>query len=91
MMPSARMDAAGGSKAEVQSAGAGSYNTKYSNVARYTAAPGAGRTRYSNFDKFDNQDAAIEAFRRFATLNDVNVVLVIHPRKEDDRAALSEW
>ena len=42
----------------------------------------------SNFEKFDNQDMAIEAFRKFATKKNVNIILVIHPRKEDDKFAL---
>ena len=42
----------------------------------------------SNFDKFENQDVAIEAFRKFATRKNVNIILVIHPRKEDDKFAL---
>ena len=46
---------------------------------------------YSNFDRFDSQDIAIEQFRKFATTKNVNVILVIHPRKEDDRSALGNY
>lgn len=47
--------------------------------------PTAGRR---GFDKFDQQDQAISQFRQFATEKNVNVILVVHPRKEDDDAAL---
>ena len=36
------------------------------------------------YDRFENQDRAIEKFRRFATDKNVHVTLVIHPRKEQD-------
>lgn len=39
---------------------------------------------YSNFDKFDMQDVALEKFRKFATDHNVHVTLVVHPRKEND-------
>ncbi len=32
---------------------------------------GGGSSRSGNFDKFDNQDTAIEAFRKFATTRNV--------------------
>ena len=43
---------------------------------------------HRGFDKFDALDEAITSFRRFATERHVNIVLVIHPKKEDDRLAL---
>ena len=42
----------------------------------------------SNMDKFSTQDAVIDELRRFATEKEVNVILVIHPRKEDDNQLL---
>jgi twinkle protein len=39
-------------------------------------------------DKFDTQDRAISAFRKFCSEKMVNIILVIHPRKDDDRLAL---
>lgn len=66
------------------------YNTKYSNTNKYTTI-GTNMKSYNNIDKFESQDIAIEAFRKFATINNVNVILVIHPRKEDDRNALSNF
>ena len=35
-------------------------------------------------DRFHLQDIMIQKFRKFATLHNVHVTLVIHPRKEDD-------
>ena len=34
-------------------------------------------------DKFTKQDLIIEKFRKFATLHNVHITLVIHPRKDD--------
>lgn len=45
--------------------------------------------RRLNFDKFDSQDAVIDRFRKFATEKQVNVILVIHPRKEEETTRLS--
>lgn len=42
----------------------------------------------TNFDKFAQQDAVIDEFRRFATEKQVNIILVIHPRKEDENQML---
>ncbi len=42
----------------------------------------------ANFDKFTQQDAVIDEFRRFATEKQVNIILVIHPRKEDENQML---
>lgn len=39
-------------------------------------------------DKFEYQDRAISAFRKFCSEKMVNIILVIHPRKDDDRLAL---
>ena len=39
--------------------------------------------------KYDAQERALEAIRRFATDNNVHVTIVIHPRKEQDGATLS--
>jgi twinkle protein len=39
-------------------------------------------------EKFDYQDRAISAFRKFCSEKMVNIILVIHPRKDDDRLAL---
>lgn len=38
----------------------------------------------SSYGKFDIQDMAIDRFRKFASEKNVNIILVIHPRKEDD-------
>merc|ERR1719392_279187 len=39
-----------------------------------------------NVDRFTKQDQCIEMFRKFATLHNVHVTLVIHPRKDmEDR------
>ena len=35
-----------------------------------------------NIDRFTKQDQCIEMFRKFATLHNVHVTLVIHPRKD---------
>ena len=35
-----------------------------------------------NIDRFSKQDQCIEMFRKFATLHNVHVTLVIHPRKD---------
>eukprot|EP00753_Platysulcus_tardus_P012338 PLAT3354.34.p1 GENE.PLAT3354.34~~PLAT3354.34.p1 ORF type:complete len:766 (-),score=342.49 PLAT3354.34:54-2237(-) len=43
----------------------------------------------SGMDKFDVQDRALDAFRRFATKENVHLTLVIHPRKEPQGQALS--
>ena len=39
-------------------------------------------TRGGNLDRFAKQDQCIEQFRKFATLHNVHVTLVIHPRKD---------
>lgn len=48
---------------------------------------------FSNFDKFDMQDAALDKFRSFATEHNVHVTLVVHPRKEaeGDRLGISSF
>ena len=46
------------------------------------------RSSKSGFEKFESQDYAIDQFRQFATEHDVNIILVIHPKKDDDRQAL---
>ncbi len=38
----------------------------------------------SKLDRFHLQDVMVQKFRKFATLHNVHVTLVIHPRKEDD-------
>jgi len=63
------------------------FNTSYSDISRYTAGLDVG-TKFSPISKFETQDLAIQAFRKFATINNVNVILVIHPRKEDDNLPL---
>lgn len=67
------------------------HNTAYSDVSRYTAGLDGTSSRFSNITKFETQDIAIQAFRKFATINNVNVILVIHPRKEDDNLPLGRW
>jgi len=47
-----------------------------------------GKAYGSSFDKFDDQDIAVEKFRKFATEKNVHVTLVVHPRKEDENAKL---
>ena len=37
-----------------------------------------------NIDRYTRQDQCIELFRKFATLHNVHVTLVIHPRKDQD-------
>lgn len=41
------------------------------------------------FERFELQDKAIEAFRKFATLKNVHISLVIHPRKQEEDAPLT--
>jgi len=41
------------------------------------------------FDKFEKQDTAIEKFRRFASMKNIHITLVIHPRKQDDDQPLN--
>uniref|UniRef100_M4BHJ2 SF4 helicase domain-containing protein n=1 Tax=Hyaloperonospora arabidopsidis (strain Emoy2) TaxID=559515 RepID=M4BHJ2_HYAAE len=36
------------------------------------------------FDKFERQDAALDKFRKFASVKNVHLTLVIHPRKEQE-------
>jgi len=40
------------------------------------------------FDKYDQQDIAVEKFRKFATERNVHITLVVHPRKELEGAKL---
>ena len=40
------------------------------------------------FERLDMQDVAIDRFRQFASDKRVNIFLVIHPRKEDDKIPL---
>ena len=47
-----------------------------------------GKMFRSGFEKFDIQDIAIEKFRKFATEKKVNVILVVHPRKETETSVL---
>jgi len=35
-------------------------------------------------DRFEQQDVAIERFRRFASEKNIHITLVVHPRKEDE-------
>jgi twinkle protein len=53
-----------------------------------SSGSGGGGGMRSNFDKFNTQDAVIDELRRFATEKEVNIILVIHPRKEDDNQPL---
>lgn len=41
------------------------------------------------FERFELQDKAIEAFRKFATLKNVHISLVIHPRKQEEDSPLT--
>ncbi|RYY32582.1 hypothetical protein EON62_05180, partial [archaeon] len=41
------------------------------------------------FDRFDQQEKALDKFRAFATKHDVHLTLVIHPRKEPEDVALN--
>ena len=43
----------------------------------------------NSFERFDSQDALIEKFRAYATEKNVNIILVVHPRKVDDDVPLS--
>mmetsp|Transcript_68417 Transcript_68417/g.190188 ORF Transcript_68417/g.190188 Transcript_68417/m.190188 type:complete len:358 (-) Transcript_68417:362-1435(-) len=48
-----------------------------------------GRRSGGDFNsRFDQQDLAIEKFRRFATDKNVHITLVVHPRKEDEGVRL---
>jgi len=49
---------------------------------------GTGGRGGSNFDKLSAQDSVLDEFRKFATEKNVNIILVIHPRKEDEGVAL---
>lgn len=42
----------------------------------------------SGFAKFALQDEAIDKFRNFATDKNVNIIVVIHPKKDDDKISL---
>jgi twinkle protein len=42
----------------------------------------------SGFEKFESLDEAIGQFRKFATEKLVNIIVVIHPKKEDDQFSL---
>merc|ERR1711963_748681 len=46
-------------------------------------------SRNGSMDRFSQQDVAIERFRKFATLHNCHVTLVIHPRKEVEGDMLS--
>lgn len=46
------------------------------------------RSSKSGFEKFESQDYAIDQFRKFSTEHNVNIILVIHPKKDDDRNSL---
>lgn len=43
----------------------------------------------SPFQRFDIQDAMLDKFRKLASERNVNVIVVIHPRKEDEDTYLS--
>jgi len=43
-----------------------------------------GSTNMRSMDRFYVQDVIIQKFRKFATLHNVHMTLVIHPRKEDE-------
>lgn len=43
------------------------------------------------YEKFDLQDSAMEAFRKFATDHDVHITIVIHPRKLKSESILSTY
>lgn len=38
----------------------------------------------SPFERLDLQDQVVDRFRNFATAKNVNVIMVVHPKKEDD-------
>lgn len=40
------------------------------------------------FEKFDYQDLIVEKFRKFCSEKNVNIILVVHPRKEEDESLL---
>ena len=63
------------------------YNVPGLNVTGAGGSSSSGAMR-SNFDKFNTQDAVIDELRRFASEKNVNIILVIHPRKEDDNQVL---
>jgi len=43
----------------------------------------------TGFERFEVQDKAIEAFRKFATDKNTHITLVMHPRKQDEDTPLS--
>jgi twinkle protein len=45
---------------------------------------GAGR----GFERFDQQERALDLFRQFATSKNVHITLVVHPRKEAENVNL---
>ncbi|CAM1295977.1 C10orf2 (predicted) [Pycnogonum litorale] len=47
-----------------------------------------GTTENSRFDRFHEQDLIVAAFRKFATVNNCHVTLVVHPRKESENEEL---
>jgi twinkle protein len=50
--------------------------------------PRESKAKGGDFKKFEDQDLVIDKFRQFATEKDVNIILVIHPKKDDDKTAL---
>ena len=42
----------------------------------------------TGFERFNLMDEAISQFRKFATEKQVNIIIVIHPKKEDDKLSL---
>jgi len=43
----------------------------------------------SGFERFEIQDRAVEAFRKFATEKNTHITLVMHPRKQDEDTPLN--
>lgn len=41
------------------------------------------------YEKFDMMDKAIDSFRKFSSIHNIHITLVIHPRKEADGSILN--
>ena len=47
-----------------------------------------GTSAGKGFERFDQQERALDLFRQFATSKNVHITLVVHPRKEAENSPL---
>lgn len=59
----------------------GASNTNGNNIEKYE------RTTF--LDRYESQDVVLDKFRKFATEKNINIIIVIHPRKVDDGTPLT--